>query len=116
MPASRSNVSPLAARNRRRLRPTPAVLLTSSKADLLPGWSPAGAAPGIRHRYAYNESGRADMVLLVNIWIAGIYSKCRENIGKDARKSVVLDYLFGIRRLLPTSSPNAAFRDVDFYK
>jgi hypothetical protein len=56
------------------------------------------------------------MLLLVNIWIAGIYSKCRENIGKDARKSVVLDYLFGIRRLLPTSSPNAAFRDVDFYK
>jgi hypothetical protein len=56
------------------------------------------------------------MLLPVNIWIAGIYSKRRENIGKDAQKSVVLGYLFGIRRLLPTSSPNAAFRDVDFYK
>jgi hypothetical protein len=55
------------------------------------------------------------MVLLVNIWIAVIYSKARENIGKDARKSVVLGYLFGIHCLLPTSSPNAAFRDVDFY-
>jgi hypothetical protein len=58
----------------------------------------------------------ADMVLLVNIRIAGIYSKARENIGKDARKSVVLGYLFSIRCLLPTSSSNAAFRDVDFYK
>jgi hypothetical protein len=57
----------------------------------------------------------ADMVLPVNIWNAGIYSKARENIGKDARKSVVLGYLFSIRCLLPTSSPNAAFRDVDFY-
>jgi hypothetical protein len=57
----------------------------------------------------------ADMVLLVNIWIAVIYSKGRENIGKDARKSAVLGYLFGIHRLLPTSSPNAAFRDVDFH-
>jgi hypothetical protein len=57
----------------------------------------------------------ADMVLLVNIRIAGIYSKRRENIGKDARKPAVLGYLFGIPRLLPTSSPNAAFRDIDFY-
>jgi hypothetical protein len=57
----------------------------------------------------------ADMVLLVNNWIAGIYSKRWENIGKDARNSAVLGYLFGIHRLLPTSSPNAAFRDVDFY-
>jgi hypothetical protein len=54
------------------------------------------------------------MVLSVNIWIAGIYSKCRENIGKDAQKSVVSGYLFSSRCLLPTSSPNAAFRDVDF--
>jgi hypothetical protein len=58
----------------------------------------------------------ADIVPLVNIWIAGIYSKARENIGKDAQKSAVLGYLFSIRCLLPTSSPNAAFRDVDFYK
>jgi hypothetical protein len=58
----------------------------------------------------------ADMVLLVNIRIAGIYSKRRENIGKDAQKSAVLGYLFGIHRLLLTSSSNAAFRDVDFYQ
>jgi hypothetical protein len=58
----------------------------------------------------------ADIVLPVNIWIAVIYSKGRENIGKDARKSAVFGYLFCIRCLLPTSSPNAAFRDVDFYK
>jgi hypothetical protein len=58
----------------------------------------------------------ADIVLSVNIWIAGIYSKRRENIGKDARKAAVLGYLFCIHCLLPTSSPNAAFRDVDFYK
>jgi len=58
----------------------------------------------------------ADIVLSVNIWIAGIYSNGRENIGKDALKPAVLGYLFGIRCLLPTSSPNAAFRDVDFYK
>jgi hypothetical protein len=64
--------------------------------------------------YAYNESGMADMVLLVNIRIAVIYSKRRENIGKDARKSAVLGYLFSIHCLLPTSSPNAAFRDIDF--
>jgi hypothetical protein len=57
----------------------------------------------------------ADMVLTVNIRIAGIYSKRWENIGKDARKPTVLGYLFGIHRLLPTSSSNAAFRDVDFY-
>jgi hypothetical protein len=58
----------------------------------------------------------ADIVLPVNIWSAVIYSKGRENIGKDVRKSAVLGYLFSIHRLLPTSSPNAAFRDVDFYK
>jgi hypothetical protein len=58
----------------------------------------------------------ADIVLSVNIWFAGIYSKGRENIGKDVRKGVVLGYLFSIHCLLPTSSPNAAFRDVDFYK
>jgi hypothetical protein len=57
----------------------------------------------------------ADMVLPVNIWIAGIYSTGRENIGKDAQKPAVLGYLFGIHRRLPTSSSNAAFRDVDFY-
>jgi hypothetical protein len=56
----------------------------------------------------------ADIFLTVNIWIAGIYSKGRENIGKDGRESAVLGYLFSIRCLLPTSSPNAAFRDVDF--
>jgi hypothetical protein len=58
----------------------------------------------------------ADIVLPVNIWIAVIYSKGRENIGKDARKASVLGYFFSIHCLLPTSSPNAAFRDVDFYK
>jgi hypothetical protein len=58
----------------------------------------------------------ADMVLLVNIWIAGIYSIRWENIGKDTQKPAVLGYLFSIRCPLPTSSPNAAFRDVDFYK
>jgi hypothetical protein len=57
----------------------------------------------------------ADIVLPVNIRIAGIYSKGRENIGKDIRKSAVSGYLFGIHCLLPTSSPNAAFRDVDFH-
>src|ERR1044071_7822407 len=60
--------------NLRRLRPTPAVLLTSSKADLPSRIVPAGAAAGIRRRYAYNESGMADMVPPVNIWNAGIYS------------------------------------------
>jgi hypothetical protein len=38
-----------------------------------------------------------------------------KNIGKDVHKSTVLGYLFSIRCLLPTSSSNAAFRDVDFY-
>src|SRR5439155_12414391 len=104
MLASRSSVSPLAARNLRRLRPTPAVLLTSSKADLLPGSS---QLVRLRARYAYNESGLADIVLPVNIWVAVIYSKGRENIGKNVRKAAVLGYLFGIRCLLPTSSPNA---------
>jgi len=56
----------------------------------------------------------ADIVLPVNIWIAVIYSKGRENIGKDERKAAISGYLFSIRCLLPTSSPNAAFRDVDF--
>jgi hypothetical protein len=56
-----------------------------------------------------------DMVLPVNIRIAVIYSKARENIGKDARKSIILGYIYSIRCLLPTSSSNAAFRDVDFY-
>jgi hypothetical protein len=56
----------------------------------------------------------ADMVLPVNIWNAGIYSNGRENIGKDVRKSTVSGYLFSIRCRLPTSSSNAAFRDVDF--
>jgi hypothetical protein len=77
---------------------------------------PAGAAAGIGHRYAYNESGMADIVPPVNIWIAVIYSKGRENIGKDGRKSAVLGYFSCTRCLLPTSSSNAAFRDVDFYK
>jgi hypothetical protein len=56
------------------------------------------------------------MVLPVNIRIAVIYSKRWENIGKDARKFAVLGYLFSIRCRLPTSSPNADFRDVDFYQ
>jgi hypothetical protein len=113
MLAKRSNVSPFAARNRRRLSPTPAVLLTSSKADLLldRSRSRAGSASPALQPIAHSaESARRDIVLVENISSAGIYGNGQENIGRNGKNFHIFGHLFSIPAFcrFPHQMPNFA--------